>query len=183
MSQTIISSLKKHKKLIIIAQNKIKIMFEVHFLSSLTIFMKDVAKFNYSSSVDDEAPITHREIMKIIHKINSNKTFEINKIINKTLRQFIRVIVEQIRFFFNRCIKEKIQSSHFKKIFTIMLQKSRKKNYSKFSSYKSIALLNTLNKMLKSIIFKRIRYVVKTLKTFLNIQMSARKQRLINIIL
>ena len=64
-----------------------------------------------------------------------------------------------------------------------MLQKSRKKNYSKFSTYKSIALLNTLNKMLKSIMFKRIRYIIKMLKTFLNIQMNARKQRLMNTIL
>ena len=37
-----------------------------------------------------------------------------------------------------------------------MLRKSKKKNYSEFSSYKSIALLNTLNKMLKSIVFERI---------------------------
>ena len=50
-----------------------------------------------------------------------------------------------------------------------MLRKLEKKNYAKFSLYKLIALLNTLNKILKSIIFKRIRYVVKTLKMFLNI--------------
>ena len=64
-----------------------------------------------------------------------------------------------------------------------MLRKSKKKNYSKSSSYKLIALLNTLNKMLKSIVFERIRYVVETLKTFSNIQMNARKQRLMNTIL
>ena len=61
-----------------------------------------------------------------------------------------------------------------------MLRKPKKKNYSKSSSYKSIALLNTLNKMLKSIMFKRIRYAVETLKTLSNTQMSARKQRSMN---
>ena len=50
-----------------------------------------------------------------------------------------------------------------------MLRKSKKKDYDKFSSYKLIALLNTLSKMLKSIVSERIRYVVKTLKTFLSI--------------
>ena len=179
----IISSLKKHEKLVTTTQNKIKIMFETHFSFSSTMFMKDVAKFDYSSSINDETSMTRREMMKIIHKINLNKTFEINEIINKTLRQFVCVVVEQIRFFFNRCIKKKIQSSHFKKIFTIMLRKLRKKNYSKSSSYKSIALLNTLSKMLKSIVFKRIRYVVETLKTFSNIQMNAREQRSMNTIL
>ena len=118
--------------------------------------MKNVAKFDYFSLIDDEASMTRREIMKIIYKINLNKTFEINEIINKTLRQFVRVVVKQIYFLFNKCIKKKIQSSHFKKIFTIMLRKLRKKNYSKFSLYKSIALLNTLSKMLKLIVFEHI---------------------------
>ena len=183
MSQTIISSLKKHEELIITAQNKIEIMFETHFSSSSIMFMKDVAEFDYFLSINDETSMTRREMMKVIHKINSNKTFEINKIINKALRQFARVVVEQIRFLFDKCIKKKIQSSHFKKIFTIMLRKSKKKNYSKSSSYKSIALLNTLNKMLKLIVFERIRYAVKTLKTFSNIQMNVRRQRSMNTIL
>ena len=86
MSQTIISSLKKCEKLIIITQNKIEIMFEAHFSSSSIMFMKNVAKFNYFSLIDDETSITHREIMKVIHKINLNETFKINEIINKTLR-------------------------------------------------------------------------------------------------
>ena len=158
-------------------------MFETHFSSLSTMFMKNVAKFDYFSSIDDETLMIHRKIIKIIHKINLNKIFKINKIINKTLRQLVCVVIERIHFFFNKCIKKKIQSSYFKKIFIIILRKSKKKNYSKFLIYKSIALLNTLSKMLKSIIFQRIQYVVKTLKTFSNIQMSARKQRSINTIL
>ena len=70
--------------------------------------MKNVAKFNYSSSIDDETSMTHREIIKIIHKINSNKTLEINEVINRTLRQLARVIIEQIHSFFDKCIKKRI---------------------------------------------------------------------------
>ena len=94
MSQTIISSLKKRERLIITTQNKIKIMFEIHFSFSLTMFMKDAVKFDYFSSIDDEVSMTRREIMKVIYKVNLNKTFKINEIINKTLRQLARVIVE-----------------------------------------------------------------------------------------
>ena len=104
----IILSLKKREKLIITTQNKIEIMFKVHFLFSSIMFMKNVVKFDYFLSVDDETSITHREIMKIIHKINSNKIFKKNKIINKALRQFVYVIVKQICFFFNKCIKKRI---------------------------------------------------------------------------
>ena len=94
MSQTIILSLKEREKLIIITQNKIKIMFEVYFSFSSTILIKNVAEFNYFSSIDDETSMTRCKIIKIIHKINLNKTFEINKIINEMLRQLACVIVE-----------------------------------------------------------------------------------------
>ena len=94
MLQTIILSMKKREKLIIITQNKIEVMFKIYFLFSSIMFRKNIEKFNYFSSIDDETSITRREIMKIIHKINLNKTFEINEIINKTLRQFVCVIVK-----------------------------------------------------------------------------------------
>ena len=90
----IILSLKEREELIITTQNKIKIMFKVYFSFSSIMFMKNVEKFNYFSSVDNEASMTHREIIKIIHKINLNKIFKINKIINKTLRQFVRVVIK-----------------------------------------------------------------------------------------
>ena len=54
MSQTIISSLKKCEKLIITAQNKIEIMFKIHFLFSLTMFMKIIEEFDYFLLIDDE---------------------------------------------------------------------------------------------------------------------------------
>ncbi len=64
-----------------------------------------------------------------------------------------------------------------------MLRKLRKKNYFKLLFIKLIALLNTLNKILKFIILKRLRYVVKTHNTLLNIQIKARRQCLIDKIL
>ena len=169
ISQTIISSLKTRENVVATAQNKIEIMFKIHFSSLSIVFMNDIERFVYLSSTDDDETMTCREIMKIVYKINSNKMSKINEIINKALRQLARIIIEQIRSFFDRYIKESIQSSHFKKIFIIMLRKPDKKNYTKSSLYKLIALLNTLNKMLKLIVSKRFRYVVETLSTLSNI--------------
>ena len=106
MSQRIISLLKKRDELIIITQNKIEFIFKIYLLFSSTMFMKNVAKFNFFSSIDDETSMTRREIMKIIYKINSNKTFKNNEIINKMLQQFACVIIKQIRSFFDKCIKK-----------------------------------------------------------------------------
>ena len=102
-------------------------MFEAHFPSLLIVFMNDIEEFVYSLSTDDDEIMTRREIMKIVYKISLNKALKINEIINKTLRQLARIIIEQIRFFFDKCIKENIQSSHFKRVFIIMLRKLSKK--------------------------------------------------------
>ncbi len=64
-----------------------------------------------------------------------------------------------------------------------MLRKLREKNYFKLLFFRLIALLNILNKILELIISKRLRYVVKTHNTLLNIQIKARRQRSINTIL
>ncbi len=55
-----------------------------------------------------------------------------------------------------------------------MLRKLRKKNYFKLLFFKLIALLNTLDKILKLIILKRLRYV-KTHNTLLNTQIKTRR--------
>ena len=110
-----ISSLKKREKLIITTQNKIEIIFKIYFSFLSTMFMKDVTKFDYFLSIDDKTSMTRHEIIKVIYKINLNKIFKINKIINKMLRQFIRVIIEQIHFFFNKCIKKKFNHRILKK--------------------------------------------------------------------
>ena len=161
--------MKTHENVAAMTQNKVKIIFKIHFSSSSIIFMNDIEKFIYSSSTDDDETMTRREIMKVVYKIDSNKASKINKIINKALRQLARIIIKQICFFFDKYIKKDIQSSYFKRIFTIMLRKSDKKNYTKSLLYKSIALLNTLNKMLKSIMSERFRYAVEMLSTLSNI--------------
>ena len=86
--------LKKYKELIIKMKDKIKIIFKVYFSFSLIMFIKNIIKFNYFSLIDDETSMTHYKIIKIIYKINLNKIFKINKIINRTLQQFIRVIIK-----------------------------------------------------------------------------------------
>ena len=54
MSQTIISSLKKRRRLIIKTQNKIEIIFKIHFSSSSIVSMSNIKEFFYSLSTNDD---------------------------------------------------------------------------------------------------------------------------------
>ena len=56
--------------------------------------MNDIEKFVYSSSTNDDETMTRREIIKIVYKINLNKTLKVNEIINKALRQLARIIIK-----------------------------------------------------------------------------------------
>ncbi len=64
-----------------------------------------------------------------------------------------------------------------------MLRKLDKKNYFKPLFFRLIALLDTLSKILKSIISKRLRYAIEAHDTLSNTQMRAKKQRSIDMAL
>ncbi len=64
-----------------------------------------------------------------------------------------------------------------------MIWKSDKKDYFNAKIYKSIALLNTLNKALKFIIFKRLQNIIEMCNSILNIQMRVHKHKSTDMIL
>jgi hypothetical protein len=73
-----------------------------------------------------------------------------------------------------------MQLFYFKKTITIILRKLKKRNYLKLLSFRFIILLNTLSKMLESIILKRLCYIVKAYNTLFDTQIKIRRQRLID---
>ena len=108
----IILLLKEYERLIITAQNKIKIMFKIYFSFLLIIFMKNIEKYNYFSLIDDRTSITHRKMIKIIYIINLNKILKINKKLVKRcdssfalfLNKYVFSLINTSRKEFNYCI-------------------------------------------------------------------------------
>ena len=77
--------LKTRENVVATTQNKVKIIFKIHFLFLLIIFINDIKKFVYFLLINDDETMTRHKIMKIIYKINLNKMLKVNKIINKML--------------------------------------------------------------------------------------------------
>ncbi len=65
--------------------------------------------------MENDKIISKRKIIKAIYKATLDKIFEINKVINRTLRQLVCVVSKQTKFLFDKYIKKKIQLSYFKK--------------------------------------------------------------------
>jgi hypothetical protein len=78
---------------------------------------------------------------------------------------------------FRVCATLNYRSRCFREIHIIILKKSKKKNYTNVKTYKSITLLNTLNKVLKSVIARRINDLTKAHDLLFVNQMNERKNR------
>ena len=89
---------------------------------------------------------------KIIFRLKSNKVSNINKMFNRFLHLIIEKLISKITHFFQACFIIDHYLKEFKKINIIIFRKFKKNDYLKFKTYKSIALLNTLNKTFKMII-------------------------------
>ena len=167
-TKAIVSRLSNESDVVTTTKKKTKLLFKTHFSSSLTMILNDIVDFNYVNLILDDESLTSREIKRIIEKTISNKTSSLNDISNRVIRSAMRITDEQIRSLFERCLRDDVQSAHFKRAATILLRKSSNRDYTNFKSYKSIVLLNTLSKTLKSIVSKRIRYVVEMHATLSN---------------
>ncbi len=158
-------------------------MFQTHFSSFSEILMLNTENFKYSLSIENNASLMYHKIKRVIYKMMLDKTSRYTKYINRIMRRFINDASEQICSLFERCLQKKIQSTQFKSMITIMMQKSNKKNYFNAKIYKSIVLLDMLSKILKFIIFERLQNIVEACNSISNTQMKIHKYKSSNMIL
>jgi hypothetical protein len=131
--------------------------------------MQNTESFEYLLLVNNKFSLIYREIRKIIYKITSDKISEQINYTNRIIRRLINNASEQIYLLFERYFRENIQLTQFKSATTIVLRKFGKKNYFNTKIYRLIALLNILNKILKSIVSKHLHYIIEIYNIISNI--------------
>ena len=75
----------------------------------------------------------------------------------------------------NSCLATGYCPEHFRNAVTIALRKSDKDNYAVATSYRPIALLNTISKLMKHIMARRLSYLAEAYHLLPRTQMGARK--------
>jgi hypothetical protein len=121
--------------------------------------------------------IDENEIKKTIKQCKLNNASKSNDISNRVLKVLVNKLISHLLNMFRVCVELNYHSLCFKKTHIIALKKSKKKNYTNIKIYKSIVLLNTFDKTLKSIIAQRINDLTKTHDLFSINQMSERRNR------
>jgi hypothetical protein len=154
-------------------------MLHQHFFSDTTeTNFNDLQKFNYRVLVEkSKINIQKNEIKQTIKRCKSNNVSKFDDISNRILKILCTKIMLSLINLFQVCVKLNYHSLCFRIAYIIALKKLNRKNYSKIKTYRFIILLNTLSKILKSIIARRINNLAKTHDMFSISQMSDRKNR------
>ena len=175
--KTCISTLYEHFSILhakIDSIKKVDILLKFFFSSLSTIDLIDIDSYEYTQDLVTKK-ITLNEILKIITYTTINKTSRDDEITNDILKKTITIIASHFYRIFNVCLKESYCSKHFRDSIIITLKKSKKNHYSTIVSYRSIALLNIMNKIMKLIVVKRINYLIETYNLLSITHMRAKK--------
>ncbi len=135
---------------------KTKMFKSVFYSTSSSIELNDISRSFYFRFIECFLNITKRKMLKIIKRIVFDKISSLDEIINKLLKIYAFIMMQLLTSLFIVCIQQTYYSKTFKKINIITLKKVDKRNYTISKTYRLIALLNIIEKILKFIMNKKI---------------------------
>jgi hypothetical protein len=154
---------------------KAKMFKSVFFSTSSSIELDDISKSFYSRFIECFFSITKRKMLKIIKRIAFDKISSLDEIINELLKICVFIMMQLFISLFVVYIQQTYHSKAFKNVNIITLKKIDKKNYTISKTYRSITLLNIIEKILEFIMSKKISWITKTRRLLLNTFMKCRK--------
>jgi hypothetical protein len=157
---------------------KINMLIKQFFSNTKQVDLSDTFAYRYSNVVfESKKIISKNEIRQTMKRNKSNNASKSNEIFNKMLKLLMKKLMFTLMNLFKICAEQNYYSRCFKETHIISLKKSNKSNYTNLKTYKFIALFNTLDKTLKSIIVKRISNFAETYKLLFETQMSEDRER------
>jgi hypothetical protein len=159
----IISFLRRSNDIMTLTKKaKARCLINSFFLSFAAINLDEIdsERTTYSKSIDF-FKISENEISQTIVKIVSNIVSKENDIFNRVIKLVLSHIVSVVKWIFNQSLRLEYCLKHFREFITMFLRKINKSDYFVFKTYRFIALLNILNKIMKSIMTTRLSYAAK----------------------
>jgi hypothetical protein len=148
--------------MILTKKAKIQCLINSFFLSFVAVNLDDIDDETtaYSKSIDF-SEIFENEISQTIVKIVSNIVSKENDILNRVIKLVLSHIMSVVKWIFNQSLRLKYCLRHFREFITMFLRKINKFDYFVLKTYRFIALLNILDKIMKSIMTTRLSYAAK----------------------
>jgi hypothetical protein len=153
-------------------------MFKNVFFSALSfVDLNDISRSFYLNSIEYSSCIIENKVLMIIKQFALDKISNLDEFTNKLLKACASIIIKLLISLFETCIQQIYYSKAYKEVNTITLKKSEKKDYTISKSYRLIILLNIIDKIMKSIMSKKIAWLAKTHRLLLDTHMKCRKNK------
>jgi ribonuclease HI/exonuclease III len=157
-------------------QNKAKLLKATFFPTPPEPDLQDIHGAEYRDQISFP-DITEREVLQAIASTPPKKAPGPDGIINKVLHIIAAQLAPHLTRIYNWSLRLGYCPAHFRQSTTVVLRKPGKDDYTIPKAYRPIALLNTISKLMDSIIARRISYVTEVHQLLPSTHIGGRKGR------
>jgi hypothetical protein len=148
--------LKHNDQIIESFDEKIDMFKNIFFSALFFVDLNDISKSFYLNSIECSSCIIENEVLTIIKRFALDKISSFDEFTNRLLKACVFIMIKLLISLFEICIQQIYHSKAYKEVNTITLKKLKKKDYTISKSYRLIILLNIIDKIMKSIMSKKI---------------------------
>jgi hypothetical protein len=148
--------LKHNNQIVESFDEKIDMFKNVFFSAFSSVDLNDISRSFYLNSIECSSCIIENKVLTIIKRFVLDKISSLDEFTNRLLKACAFIMIKLLISLFETCIQQIYHSKAYKEVNTITLKKSEKRDYIISKSYKLIILLNIIDKIMKSIISKKI---------------------------
>jgi len=120
-------------------------------------------------------PIVEHEVREALRMAPPDKAPGEDGMSNRILKAAAKELIPIYMVLFNKSIQLKYCPTRFKKSITVALRKPGKDDYSQPKSYRPVALMNTIGKVLDTILARRVQYYAERYHMLPSIYTGGRK--------
>ncbi|KAI0999644.1 hypothetical protein K3495_g8553 [Podosphaera aphanis] len=136
---------------------KVNFMAQHFFPPPVTPDFQDIAGFTYHEELETiPNVITQQDIEEALRKLPNDKALGPDGIPNRLLKNCSKTLSKVLAELFNACLRLGYHPNKFKEFTTIVIRKPQKPSHDTPKSYRPIALLNTMGKLLEKLVANRI---------------------------
>ena len=158
-------------------EDKVELLHQECFPLPPPVDLDDLEGSRYPTQLPCQDEVSEEDITKVVWRLKPDKAPGNDEITNRVVKLAIRVIGKQVARLFTACLRLGYHPRAFRTAVTVVLRKPGKPDYSDPAAYRPIALLNTLGKVLESIVAGRISTLAERYSLLPDEQYGARPGR------
>ncbi|KAH6044453.1 hypothetical protein HBI67_247390 [Parastagonospora nodorum] len=156
--------------------DKADLFRDIFFLIPPDADLEDIRAAEYRGQIE-MPPIIEKEVADAIRTASPLKAPGPDGIANRALQAGSRLLTPHLVRVFNRSLHLGYCPEHFRESTTVVLRKPGKENYTVPKSYRPIALMNTMGKIMDAIIARRLSHLTEKHHVLPTTHMGGRKMR------